>query len=429
MAVHIPHGSLLALNWLTALGWLIALNWVWRVAIALRNLPGVPDLHDSKYAAIQTPAPPPPTAKAICVIVPACNEQATIGETLTSLLATEGVSLEIIAIDDRSTDETGKIMDAVAAGHASFNGGPLSGNSLRVIHIAELPEGWLGKPHAMALAARQTNAEWLLFTDGDVFFTAETMRRSMNLLALKRGDHLVLYPTLILKSAGERMLMSCVQVLGIWMVRPWKIADPKAVSDSIGVGAFNLVRREAYSAVGGYESLRMEVLDDLRLGYKIKRAGYRQLVAFGPDMVRIHWGAGVRGLLNNLNKNAFAVFRYSTPKLLASCLGLVVLSLLPFLVLIIGVVVTLAPGGRFSDFLVYGMPTFVQLIAVWLLARYQRRYHGISPLFVLTFPVGVCLMLWAMVRSMIVTLKNGGVTWRGTLYPLSELRRNAGPVR
>jgi glycosyltransferase involved in cell wall biosynthesis len=406
-----------------ALAWLVALNWARRVAEALRNLPQIPDLCAPKYvvgpAASEAVSSGPLSSRVgegICVIVPACDEEATIGETLKTLLASKGVAMETIAVDDRSRDATGAIMDRVAAEPGN--------EALRVIHVTELPPGWLGKPHAMALAARQTHAEWLLFTDGDIFFDPELLRRALRFMVAEKGDHLTLYPTLILESFGERMFLCCVHVLAIWMVRPWNIADPKAVKDSMGIGAFNLIRREVYTAIGGYESLRMEVLDDVRLGYKVKRAGFRQRVTFGRDLIRLRWGVGARGMMHNLTKNAFAVFGYRVPRLIGACFGLAILCFLP----LVPVLFLVHLHGLWHTVVLLG-PAAIQFGAIGLLARYQSRQNGIPPLFAATFPIGSCLMIYSMLRSMVVTLRRGGVGWRGTLYPLSELRKHVGPVR
>ncbi|HEY0760428.1 MAG TPA: glycosyltransferase [Acidisarcina sp.] len=414
MALHV------LLDVLLGLSWLVALNWVWRVADALRKLPGVPNLLDAHYDRVEEGAGDSGSAALakVCVIVPACNEAASIADTLRSLLASEGVDIEIIAVNDRSTDATGTIMDTVAASTRNL------GHKLRVLHITELPPGWLGKPHAMALAARQTSAEWLLFTDGDVIYAPDALRRSLRLAAEQRADHLVLYPTLILELFGERLIMCCVQVLAVWAVRPWKIADPGARKDSAGVGAFNLVRREVYFAVGGYEALRMEVLDDVRLGYKIKQEGYRQRVAFGRGLIRIRWAIGAGGVMRNLTKNAFAVFGYRVPVLLWACCGLMFLSLMPF-----AGPLFVAHSTPMRAGLLGWAPGSIELAALWALARYYQRHSGIPSGYVLTFPVGVCLTVLAMLRSMIVTLRLGGVPWRGTIYPLTELRKKVGPVR
>ena len=193
------------------------------------------------------------------------------------------------------------------------------------------------------------------------------------------------------------------------------MSDSKATRDYIGVGAFNLIRRSAYETVGGWEALRMEVLEDLRMGFTVKRLGFSQHAVFGRDLIRIRWAEGAIGVVNNMTKNLFAVFRFRLMLAVAASVGVFVLCLLPFLMAV--------SGGSFV------MPAAVMLVAIGVL---YARYHRLglpNALFVLTFPVGAVLFLFAMVRSVATTLGRKGVVWRGTFYPLAELRRLAGPLR
>jgi cellulose synthase/poly-beta-1,6-N-acetylglucosamine synthase-like glycosyltransferase len=394
-----------AFTFFTLLIWCIAFVWMWRTLAVLRNLPKLPNLLDEQYAgSLRTTANP-----LITVIVPAKNEAQAIEQTLRSLLAQRGVSLEILAVNDRSTDATGEIMERVAAE------GRAQGKSIGVIHIEELPPGWMGKTHAMALAARQATAPWLLFTDGDIFFAEDCLRRAMQ-YADTEADHVALFPTLICKSFGERMMLSAIQVLSFLTWRFWKIADPKNARESIGIGAFNLVRSDVYRRVGGFESLRMEVLEDLRLGFEIKHQGFRQRIVFGRNLARVHWAAGSVGIAHNLTKNIFAVFRFKPILLLGACVGLLIFCLAPLV-------------GLFGP-VAMCLGSLLSYIAGWMLFRYcGRKFSGISSGYLLVFPIAACLIVYSMLRSMVFTLARGGVTWRGTFYPLAELRRHAGRLR
>src|SRR5689334_4030176 len=209
---------------------------------------------------------------------------------------------QVIAIDDRSTDRTGEIMDKLAAA---------SSGKLKVVHVKDLPKGWLGKPHAMWTAARATSADWLLFTDADILFRADTLRRAIAYVEAERADHLIVLPQIIMQQFTEKMMIAFFQLLFVFGHRPWKVSDPKA-KDHMGVGAFNMVRRRAYEAVGTFERLRMEVLDDMKLAKILKRAGFSQHVVFGDDMIRVRWAQGARGIVNNLTKNFFAVMSFET---------------------------------------------------------------------------------------------------------------------
>ncbi|HEY5255607.1 MAG TPA: glycosyltransferase, partial [Acidobacteriaceae bacterium] len=239
--------------------WIIAAAWLSRVIPALWMLPRVPNLLRDSFAA-------PATWPSVTVVVPAKDEAIAIQRSLRSLVDCDYPNLQVVAVDDRSTDATGHLMDELAAS-------PDSRGRLRVLHVTELPDGWLGKPHAMVLAADGATSDWLLFTDADVIFDPRAIRLAIQFAEQSRGDHMVLYPTLILRGIAEKMLIGFFQSVSALAGRPWKIADPKATKDYIGVGAFNLIRRPVYEALGGYAELRMEVLEDMRLGFRAKREG------------------------------------------------------------------------------------------------------------------------------------------------------------
>ncbi|HEX3435924.1 MAG TPA: glycosyltransferase family 2 protein [Pseudacidobacterium sp.] len=384
----------------TVIAWIIAFLWIWRATVLLGNLPKLPDL------LLQAEATVPATKPFVSVIVPACNEEKAIEQTLRSLLAQEGVTVEILAVNDRSTDSTGSIMERVAA--------EASNNNLRVIHVKELPAGWMGKIHAMALAARQASAPWLLFTDADVVFREDCLRRALH-YAGSEADHFVLSPTLILKTFGERMMLAAIQALTFITWRPWKIADPES-RDSIGIGAFNLIRSDVYRSIGGFESLRLEVLEDLRFGHLVKQSGYRQRFVLGRDLIRIHWAAGAIGIVRNLTKNVFAIFRFKPWQLSGAGLGLGLFCLVP----------VIAIFGSWSA----RVPALIALaFAAAVYGYIGRKLTGVSVTYVLTLPVAACFIMYALFRSMLVTLVRGGVVWRGTFYPLADLRKHAGPLR
>jgi glycosyltransferase involved in cell wall biosynthesis len=384
------------------LNWLIAFLWTWRSTIARRNLPRIPDLL-KENSAIEPAASPQ-----ITVIVPARNEEQAIEQTLRSLLTQEGISIEILAVNDRSTDRTGEIMDRVATEARA------EGKIISTTHIDELPAGWMGKTHAMALAARQATAPWLLFTDGDILFRKDCLRRAFS-YAEREADHLVLFPTLILKSAGERMMISAFQVLSFIATSPWKVANSKS-RESIGIGGFNMIRSDVYRSIGGFEDFPLEVLEDVKLGYQVKKHGFRQRFVFGNDLICVHWAAGLKGIVRNLTKNTFAIFRFRPLVLLGVALAVALFCLVPF-------------GGIFGPWTTLTAGILALGSALELYRYCERGINGISPGYLFLLPVAACIIVYMLLRSMVVTLAQGGVIWRGTFYPLSELRKNAGPLR
>jgi len=379
--------------------WLVACAWVTRVFGALRGLPTIPNLLLPAYDT--SPAGCPRAT----VIVPARNEQANVGACLRSLLAQDYPHLRIIAVDDRSTDETGAVMESLAS------------ERLKVIHVAELPDAWLGKTHAMAVAAQAAIAddepEFLLFTDADILFRSDAIRRGLANAVATGADHLVIAPTTTIRRWDEAALLSFFQIFGLWAARPWKVSDPRALRDAIGIGAFNLLRTSAYLQVGGFEALRMEIVEDLGLARRIKLAGLSQRFAFGLDLVSVHWAAGVDGIVKVMTKNIFSAFRFHVSLLLVGCAWLALFCVMPFLA------VWSAP---------FAVPCAITIASLFAAYYLMSSRSGLSAWNALLAPFAASLFMYALVRSMVTTLWQGGVIWRGTFYPLAELRKHTTPI-
>jgi cellulose synthase/poly-beta-1,6-N-acetylglucosamine synthase-like glycosyltransferase len=395
-----------------AVGWGVALLWTTRASAWLRGISRLPNLLELA---------PAPARGSVTVIVPARNEGPGVAAGLRSLLASKGVDLEVIAVDDRSTDDTGAAMDALQT-DALEQEVRASRVRYAVEHVDELPAGWLGKPHAMACGAALATGEWLLFTDADVVFAEDTLARALSYIEREGGDHLLVVPTVVAQSAGEAMMLPFLHVLSIWGPRLWRVADPQS-RDAVGVGAFNLMRRSTYEAVGGWERLRMEVIEDLRMGYLIKRAGFASRVVTGYNLVRIRWAHGAWGVVTNLTKNVFAAFRFRIGLMVGGTVATAIMSLLPFAGLVLGIALDRA----------WLWPSVVSLAALTALYWRYRRFADPSGtprvLWLVAFPAAALVFIYAMVRSMVLTLVRGGVVWRGTFYPLRELRAHAGPLR
>ena len=375
----------------------VALAWLGKFLAAARGLRQIPDLLKPEFD-----QPAGPTAPSITVIVPARNEAADIQDCLRSLLAQDYLRLEILAVNDRSTDATGDLMDKLAE----------LGGRLRVLHIRDLPPGWLGKTHAMATAARQAKGDFLLFTDADVIFRADTLRRSLLYATQSGADHMVTLPTTIIRRWDEAALLGFLQLLGLWAAPLWRLADPES-RFVLGVGAFNMIRRSAYEQIGGFAALPLEIIEDVGLARRVKAAGLRTRVAFGSGLVSLHWAAGASGLVNVMTKNMFSAFGFRVAFCLLGCVWLVGIAVLPF-------------AGLFFAWTIG--PALVTFASVVGLYRLLGRHSGLSTWNALLTPAAGLVLVYALLRSMITTLRQGGVRWRGTFYSLAELRRNAPPL-
>lgn len=380
-------------------GTILALAWFSRIVDAALGMPSVADISQPQWDCHPGDTSANPR---VSIIVPARNEEETIEQSLSSLLNLDYPNYEIIAVNDRSTDRTGEIMERVAAS-------PTARERLRLIPHGELPAGWMGKTHAMWTAANEATGGWLLFTDADVLFKPDSLRRAMVYAEAERADHVVLFPRMIMKRVGERMMIAFFQAMFVFGHRPWKVADPKS-RDHMGVGAFNLIRRSVYDAVGTYAALRMEVLDDMKLGKVVKKAGFAQRNVFGEDLISIRWARGAMGVVNNLTKNFFAVLSFQWPRALISAFGLAFLNLMPF------VGVWLAHGWA-------RLPYAVALLSMFLIYLGMSWRSGVPAYYFLLHPISSVLFIYTLLRSMSHTLWNDGIVWRGTKYPLEELRK------
>ncbi len=400
-------------------GTILALAWGSRIVDAALGMPSVADVSRPEWD--RNPVSPAGNPR-VSIIVPARNEEEIIEQALNTLLALDYDNYEVIAVNDRSTDSTGAIMERIGlkprpfdklragslAQNARSTGHPLPPN-FRVLHHRELPAGWLGKTHAMWTAANEATGDWLLFTDADVLFKPDSLRRALVYAESVPADHVVLFPRMIMKRPGEYMMIAFFQTMFMFGHRPWKVADP-STDDHMGVGAFNLVRRRVYDAVGTYAALRMEVLDDMKLGKVVKKAGFAQRNVFGGDLISIRWAKGAMGVVNNLTKNFFAVLSFQWWRTVISAFGLAFLNFGPFLGIF------LARGWARVP---YGM-ALMSMFSIYVGMSWRS---AVPAYYFLLHPVSTVLFIYTLLRSMIFTLWNDGIEWRGTKYPLAELRR------
>jgi glycosyltransferase involved in cell wall biosynthesis len=370
----------------------IALFWVLygiRVAYGATRLPWLKDF--GPVADVECPS--------ISLMFAARDEEEKLPGALATLGKIDYPKLTIVAVDDRSIDGTGALLDEFAAANSRF----------RVVHIAQLPAGWLGKTHALQQAFEHSTGEWLVFTDADVRFAPDVLRRAVSVAKQFKLDHLTLFGDVDMIGFWETVLITFFGLGFNLSTDPARVSDPGS-SSYVGVGAFQLLRRSAYEAVGTHKRLAMEVVDDMKLGKIVKQAGFRSGVAVAQDSVVVRWHAGLGNLVRGVTKNFFAGAGYRLSVVAVQLLGLFLVNIAPFLGLIFG-------SGWIR--LLSGIAVAVALIFHGGVAWVMR----VSPLYALTHPVGAALFMYMLARSTVVTLWRGGVEWRGTFYSLAELRR------
>jgi glycosyltransferase involved in cell wall biosynthesis len=346
---------------------------------------------------------PPPSkndAPRVSIIVAARNEERHIRAAVRSLSAQSYSPLELIVVDDRSEDDTARILHDLAG----------TDRRLRIVRIDRLPDGWLGKTNALQTGAGAANGELLLFADADVVMDPDAVARAVRLITVERADHLAVAPTMVLPTWPLALVVNYFMMWFLLWLRPWRARDPRSRS-FIGIGAFNLVRADAFTSLGGFSRIAMRPDDDIMLGKLLKKNGHRQLLASADGLVSVEWYRSVRELALGFRKNAFAGMDYSALRTGGAVLGNAVLCVWPFIAMWI---TTGAERGW------YVTSAIAQMIAY----AGPAVVHRTRPWLALLYPLAAVMFVTILVAAVIRTLRRGGIEWRDTFYPLERLRAN-----
>lgn len=366
--------------WLNAGLWLLALVFTWR---GLRQ---------------QKPLPTPAEGSSrplVSLLVPARNEASRVlRASLASMLAQDYNHLEIIAVNDRSTDTTGPILQEIAN----------TNQRLHFIDGTETPEGWLGKPHAMAQAVAAAQGEWLLATDADMIFAPRAVGTVMAHALKHDYDAVTLLPRVECGSFWERIFLPVFGWSMLVAMPISRVNDPRR-RESVGVGGFFLLKRAALEKIGGYAAVRAEVAEDLRLGALLKESGARLRLEYGLDLISTRMQTNLSDLWEGFTKNMFAGMQFKLLPTIGGVLSMFIFAVLPWLV---------AVAGLFSANL---RPLCVPCSLVWLLqvaifALINRSWE--VPLrYALTMPLGFALFDAVLLNSAWRILTGRGVVWKG----------------
>jgi len=353
------------------------------------------------------PALDPPASREnwprVSIVIPARNEERAIGRTLDAALAQDYPALEVVVVDDCSTDGT-------ATEIAARSKDP----RLRAVAGSPPPEGWLGKPHALATGTAVAQGDWLLLMDADIRLAPETLRQAIGYAERRSLDHLALFPDAVQEGFWEKVLMPILAVTGFIYFPTFLALSPRVRRLALGGGAFNLVRRTAYAAIGGHRRLANSVVDDIRLAMELKQAGFATEMKLGNHLVSLRMYHGRRELVDGFTKNTHAVIQAT----LGRHWIVAALCILVGLVLQIGPFawigwLAISPAGAFSP---AGRTLGVSLLLL-LLARIAVQWRMGYPLWpVLAHPLMGLVGLQIQARSLIMAHGEGVVRWREREY-------------
>jgi glycosyltransferase involved in cell wall biosynthesis len=350
------HGVALALGATAAA---VAVAQTVQLAVGARR---VPELAAAPAAPL---APAPDGAPLVSVVVAARDEAHTIADGLRSLRALggpgAGAAVEVIVVDDRSADGTGDVARRAAAGDPR----------VQVVRVDALPDGWLGKTHALQRGAERARGAWLLFTDADVVFAPEALARLVGLAAARRADFVAAGPSLELRTWPLALAVNHFLLAFLLYTRPWRVEDPRA-REAVGVGACNFVRADVYRAAGGHAPVRLRPDDDVALARALKRAGARLAFAHGGRVLRVAWYDSLGAFARGLEKNAYAGMEYRA--------WLAVVAVLATLVGYLGPLVGVALAHGPARWL-FGVTALAQATMYAALAVRERTRPWLAPLY------------------------------------------------
>lgn len=338
------------------------------------------------------------TQPSVAIVIAVRNEEADIEAALSTVCKLEYSNKKIIVINDRSTDRTPLILDKAAAENPAIS----------IVTINELPAGWLGKNHALYQGYLASNEEWLLFTDADIIYNSAALSRAISYALANQLDHLTALPEITSRSVVLKSVMGTFAIMLELRLRPWKVSDPNSGA-SIGVGAFNLVKRSAYQKAGTHIPISLRPDDDLKLGEMIKKAGLRQGVVYGEKEIWLEWYTSLADFIKGLMKNTFSVSNYHLPTALSQALLTFFVFVLPLPVLLM----QQQPGL----FMALAIILSQVVLMVFKKGTHGKWWHA------LMIPVAGAIIMYILIKSAVETLRQGGIYWRDSFYPLHELRK------
>ena len=367
------------------------------VVVSLTGIQLLVGTRQIKYLKDVRPLKPSEMPK-VSVVIPARNEEKDLRKALSSILSQDYANLEVIVVDDRSTDRTYAILQELTATHPK----------LRVFRISELPSGWLGKTHAVNYGLERATGDHFLLTDADVVMESTTVSRAMTYMSVRPLDHVTVGPHIKAKGTLLNVVGLVFAKIFMLMTTPWKAKNRKSRA-FMGCGAFSLMKSHVYWEIGTMKALALCVIDDMMLGKRIKRHGFRQELFAGKDLISVEWYASLKEMIEGLTKNFFAAFNYSPTQALVASGLLFVLYLWPLVGIFLTTGTTRILNGAIT-------------MLVLLIYTGFARYLNVPMRYACGYPLGLVLLLYIIWRSMVTTLLNDGVTWRETHYSLDMLK-------
>ena len=346
---------------------------------------------------------PPAEGPLVSVIIPARNESSVIETVVRSVLATHYRRVELIVVDDRSTDDTAARVARLIAGHARA----------RLLAGSPLPDGWYGKPWACLQGARAATGDLLLFTDADTTHGPELLGRAVATLEREHADLLTVAPLQRCVTLWERLIMPQIWLLLGLRYHPGRVTRARRERDAIANGQFILTTRTAYEAVGTHEAVRHEVAEDLALAQAYLRSGRRIFFAFARRFMETRMYHSLPHLIEGWSKNMYLGGRRSFPHEPVRRASVPILLVSAFLFWLVPPAIVLAglAGGEIGELLPAATAAIGLSALFWARVSIEME---IPAVYGLGYPAGAAMALYIALRS--IWRGERRVEWRGRVY-------------
>jgi chlorobactene glucosyltransferase len=388
--------ELSVLDLLASLLWFVVLAWLISTGLTLFGLSSrqiLPLLEGSQLKDKDAPL--------VSVLVPARNEEhRVLADSIRSILDQDYGRFEIIAVNDRSSDATGKILESLARTDAR----------LHVVEGTEPPNGWLGKPHAMDQALRQSDGEWILATDADMIFDRTALRTAVAYTLAHEADAMTLIPHFEARSFWERVMIPTWAWVLLMFAVVYRINDPKS-QGAVGIGGFFLMRRAMLERVGGYESLKDEVMEDVRLAEMLKRARARLVTAYAPHLLSTRMYRNFGEMWECCTKSWFSGMKFSMPFAMLCVFSMYLMAVVPPLIALMSAIGLATDGstGLWRLFIPAALSWMMQVLVLLIVSIRSQ----VNPVYALTAPLGLGVLYAMLFDSSIRITLGMGVSWKG----------------
>ena len=345
----------------------------------------------------------------LSIVICGRNEQESIQATISDLSVKSHIETEIIFVDDRSTDETPKIIEGLQK----------TVRNLKTVRVNELPQGWLGKNHACQVGQEVATGDWILFTDADIRFQPNAIPKALKYAISQQLDHLTVLPRIVSQNKIVRLLACSATNILISGTRAASIArlarNPNARDRTrgrvLGIGAFNLVRTETWRKSKGFSKIRAEVLDDMGVAWLIRKQQGRSDWLWSKEHIQVDWYKSVWDLYRGISKSFLAGAKYRPTLLIIQALGLAAISASPWACLFYRsqpICVTL------------GSITAGMLLRV---AYRRTRIQYQSAIYTVLAPLSQLILAIMMLGTALRGFVRPYLSWRGTDYSFELLRK------